>query len=85
MIRSWRLASWRLLGGTALILVTGGCTSQQTGSLEDALWKVFAGHPKPEIYKEPPAPVFCYGTLGDATCYDEPRPGEKLLAHPFMD
>lgn len=74
----------RLTGGLALMLAAGGCTSQQTTSLEDGLWKIFAGHPKPEIYKAPPPPVFCYDSIGEPTCYDEPRPREKTLAHPVL-
>jgi hypothetical protein len=63
------LAAWGFLGLAAVIL--GGCAERDFQSIENSLWKMFRGQPKPIILKAP-KPVYCVETIGQPDCYDEP-------------
>lgn len=60
-----------------LFLGAVGCTDRDIATVEDGLWKLFAGHPKPIILKKPDPPVYCYETIGEPQCFAEPLEGEE--------
>ena len=64
----------------ALLLLLGGCNDRDVNSIENGLWKMFAGHPKPIILDAPPPPVYCIRTLGGAECYAEPVAEDRAAA-----
>ncbi len=65
--------------GIAATLFVGviGCSERDVDSLENGLWKMFAGHPKPIILKKPDPPIYCYATIGEPQCFAEPLEGER--------
>jgi len=70
-----RLQTVRATLAAALLAgVLGACADRDVASVENGLWKMFAGHPKPIILEKPPPPVYCYRTLGAPQCYAEPLP-----------
>lgn len=54
------------------LLALCGCTDRDVESLENGLWQMFEGHPKPKLLKADPPPVYCYPTLGEPDCYAQP-------------
>lgn len=64
--------------GFAVTLFAGavGCTNDPIAKLEDGIWELIAGHPKPIILNKPDPPVYCYETIGEAQCFAEPLEGE---------
>lgn len=50
-----------------------GCSDRDVESMENGLWQMFAGHPKPKLLKQNPPPVYCYDTIGKPDCYSEPQ------------
>lgn len=64
--------------GFAVTLFVGavGCTDKQIATVEDGLWELFAGHPKPIILNKPAPPVYCYETIGEPQCFSEPLEGQ---------
>jgi hypothetical protein len=59
-----------VVAGLALCLC--GCTQRDQQSVENSLWQMFRGHPKPIILKKPDPPLYCYETLGERDCYTQP-------------
>ena len=62
----------------SLALLTGaaGCTERDVASVENGLWKMFAGHPKPIVLnKVDPR----YATIGEPQCYAEPLESERSM------
>ena len=68
----------RALAVSAALLLTA-CSDRDIESIENALWKTFAGHPKPIILEMPAPPVYCYNTSGEPQCYAEPLEGERAV------
>jgi len=70
--------------GIAATLFIGavGCSERDIGSVENGLWKMFAGHPKPIILNKPDPPIYCYATIGEPQCFAEPVADER--AHPIQ-
>jgi hypothetical protein len=54
----------------------GACTDRDVESIENGLWKMFAGHAKPIVLEEPAPPVYCYRTIGRPQCYAQPLEDE---------
>jgi len=55
----------------ALALGAGGCATARGGAVENSLWKLVTGHPKPIVLRKPEA-VSCEPTLGEPDCYPTP-------------
>jgi hypothetical protein len=64
----------------ALLLLLGGCNDRDVTSVENGLWKMFAGHPKPIILNAPAPPVYCIRTIGGPECYAEPVAEDRAAA-----
>ena len=69
-----------LCRGFAATLALGvvACTERDIDSVENGLWKMFAGHPKPVILNKPDPPVYCYETIGEPQCYAEPLDDDRF-------
>lgn len=77
MIRREFLLGLRRGFAATLFFGVVGCTERDIESVENSLWKMFAGHPKPIILNKPDPPIYCYATIGEPQCYDEPLEGER--------
>lgn len=61
----------------AVLLGVAGCTERDVTSIENGLWKMFAGHPKPIILNKADPPIYCYESIGEPQCYAEPLDAER--------
>lgn len=73
-----RSAAWQV-AGPALVLVGLLCGCAEVGqSVQGAVNDVSAAfQPKPETPPAPPAPSYCYRTIGKVNCYSQPLPGTE--------
>ncbi len=62
----------RILSVLLLSLSLWACSGEHVKSIEDSIWTMFTGHPKPVVLKKP-RKVYCYETIGQPDCYEVPR------------
>ena len=68
---------WLVAASLAVVLSLPGCTQRDVTSIENGLWKMFAGHPKPIVLNKADPPVYCYDSIGEPQCYAEPLDSER--------
>jgi hypothetical protein len=73
------MAIFRAAAVLAAMSAMPGCTERDVTSVENGLWQMFAGHPKPIVLNKADPPVYCYQSIGEPQCYAEPLEGEAAV------